>query len=306
MTMYSIDCFEKTKTLPREAMHGYAETGRGSSGRIARQTSGVRKPGLLAACFVLLTATTLAFAEIVPDFEREARMRAQIVDAIIDGEVVDLQGPDGIGFMGIFTESTSSPPGGTAIILHGRGFHPDAQDVVHPLRIGLTAFGWNTLSIQLPVLGKEARYFDYLPVFGDAGRRIEAALDHVRANGGGRVAIVAHSCGYHMAQHWILTDGDRALERIDAFVGIGMGATDTGQAMQEPFVLDRIRGPVLDVFAEGDFSAVRRLADERREQLVRGGHPSSAQVVIPDADHYFVDRGDVLVEVIGNWLDGLD
>jgi pimeloyl-ACP methyl ester carboxylesterase len=262
--------------------------------------------GLAVAVILLLGSMTRASAVVAPDLERESRMHAQISDSILDGEILQLQGADGIQFMGIFTESESAVVNGTAIILHGRGFHPDWPNVIHPLRVGLTAHGWNTLAIQLPVLGKEALYFDYLPIFSDAKPRIEAALDFASSAGEGKIAVIAHSCGYHMAQHWITTDGDTALQQFDAFVGIGMGATDAGQPMQEAFVLDRIKVPVLDVFAQRDFSAVRRLAEERREQMIRGGHPNSAQVVVPDADHYFVDRGDALVEVIGNWLNGLD
>ncbi len=43
------------------------------------------------------------------------------------------------------------------LINHGRGFHPDWVDTVQPLRVGLVDYGWNTLSIQMPVLAKYER-----------------------------------------------------------------------------------------------------------------------------------------------------
>jgi alpha/beta superfamily hydrolase len=39
--------------------------------------------------------------------------------------------------------------------------------------------------------------------------------------------------------------------------------------------------------------------------MQHGGHPHNAQLVIPDAGHYFVDRGDALVEAIAEWLEPL-
>lgn len=229
-------------------------------------------------------------------------MAAEIVDAILDGDPIELETAQGLRFLGIFTESTTQPATGTLLILHGRGFHPDWADVIQPLRVGLIEHGWNTLSIQLPVLAKEAKYFDYVEVFPDAVPRIESALAAARGQGAGRFVVIAHSCGAHMAQHWLLEGGASAVDAIDAFVGIGMGATDYGQAMVEPFVLDRLRIPVLDVYAERDFPAVRRLAPQRWALMQRGGHPDNAQVVIPDAEHYFVDRGEALVEAIADWL----
>ena len=112
----------------------------------------------------------------VPDLVREQRMAQQIVDAILDGDPVDLQTRDGLRFLGIHTRSVNTPAKGTVIILHGRGFHPDWDNVVQPLRVGLTESGWDTLSIQLPVLAKNAMYFDYVEIFDAANPRIEAAI----------------------------------------------------------------------------------------------------------------------------------
>jgi pimeloyl-ACP methyl ester carboxylesterase len=177
--------------------------------------------------------------------------------------------------------------------------------VVHPLRVGLAERGWNTLSIQLPVLARDATYNDYLGVFGTAIPRIEAALVEARALAPGPVVLLAHSCGAHMAQHWMLAHDRQALDGLDAYIGIGMGATDYGQPMREPFALDRLRVPVLDLYGETDYPAVRRLAAERLAALRRGGNPKSAQQVVADADHYFTDRSEALLDAVAAWLDTL-
>lgn len=241
----------------------------------------------------------------VPDLQREQRLRHEIEDAILDGEPVDLRSADGQRFLGIYTQSATGPARGALVILHGRGFHPDWADVVQPLRVGLTESGWDTLAIQLPVLEKEAKYYDYAGIFDAAGPRIEAAVAMARARSGGKVIVIAHSCGAHMANHWLRTRGRLAMATIDGFVGIGMGATDFGQPMREPFALDKMSVPILDIYAEHDFDAVHRLAPQRAAALQAGGNPHSAQVVVPDAEHYFVDRGEALVGVIADWLDRL-
>ena len=63
--------------------------------------------------------------------------------------------------------------------------------------------------------------------------------------------------------------------------------------------------PVLDVYAELDFPNVQRLAPVRREAMQRGGHAHNAQIMVPDAEHYFVDRGQALLDVVAAWLDTL-
>lgn len=241
----------------------------------------------------------------VPDLEREQRMAEQIVDAILDGEPVDLQTREGLRFLAIHTRSVDTPARGTVIILHGRGFHPDSHNVVQPLRVGLTESGWDTLSIQLPVLGKDAKYSDYVEIFDAANPRIETAIAEVRKASAARLVLLAHSCGAHMAQHWVHTRDRVKPEPLDAFIGIGMGATDFGQPMREPFALDQMAIPLLDVYAENDFPAVLRMAPERLRAMERGGNEKNAQLMIADSDHYFADGADALLQAIAAWLDKL-
>jgi len=241
----------------------------------------------------------------IPDLVREQRMADEITDAILDGEPEQLETRDGRCFLAIFTPSEISPARGSVVILHGRGLHPDWVDAIQPLRVELTAHGWNTLAIQLPVLKKSALYYDYVAIFGAAIPRIEAAFDRIDRVAGGKRVLLAHSCGSHMAQHWIHQRGREALARFDAYIGIGMGATDRGQSMREPFALADMPMPLLDLSAEHDFASVHRLAPERLAALRHAGNPLSDQQVVPDAEHYFVDRGQALVGAVAAWLNRL-
>jgi len=256
----------------------------------------------IAVFFFLLPIVSAA------DLIREKRMANEIVDAILDGEAVFLKANDH-EFLSIYTEASESSEAtrGTAIILHGRGFHPDWQDVINPLRVGLTETGWNTLSVQMPVLEKQAKYYDYMPLFAEAIPRIDAAIAYAREQmkehqSNNKVVLIAHSCGAHMAMAWADTE---SLESIDAYVGIGMGATDYKQPMKQPFPLDKVKVPVLDVYAENDYPAVLKMAAQRLRLIKMAANKKSSQVVVKDAAHYYVDKGDVLTQVINQWLQSL-
>ena len=235
-----------------------------------------------------------------PDFEREARLADEIVDVILDGEPEWLEA-DGREFLSIYTEAED--PAVAVLILHGRGFHPDWADTVNPLRVGLVERGYSTLSLQMPVLAKDARYYDYVPIFHHAHARIEAGIRFLRDNGHAKVVLLAHSCGVHMAMDWIRTKNDRS---IDAFIGLGMGATDYQQPMHQAFPLDWMQVPILDLYGAQDYPAVIRLAPGRKEMIDKTGHEKSRQLVLPGADHYFTDQGDPLVSAVADWLDQLE
>ncbi len=236
----------------------------------------------------------------VPDYEREARLADEAEAGLFDGDSVYLQAGDR-QFLAILTESQEPEAKGAAVVMHGRGFSPDWPEVANPVRVGLAESGWTTLSIQMPVLQKDATYYEYLPILPASFPRIEAAIAYLRAQGYEKIALVAHSCSVHMTMAWLDEHGDSA---IDAYVGIGMGATDYGQPMADPFPLERLTVPVLDVFGSQDYPAVIAKAPERNA-AIEAGHLKSMQVEIDGPDHFFADYEKELVAAISGWLDEL-
>lgn len=249
---------------------------------------------------VLLLFVFPAAPAVAADREREERLRDEIVDVIFAGEPVMLS--DGANEFLAIHLATDGPSRGGAIIMHGRGYHPDWTEVANPLRVGLAERGWNTLSIQMPVLAKDARYNDYVWVFPEAHPRIQAAIDYLRGLGDRRIVLIAHSCSVHMSMNWIARHGDAG---FDAYVGIGMGATDLGQPMVEEFPLEKMTVPVLDIYGSEDYPAVQRMAPERLAAMRAAGNPKSRQVVVPGADHYFTGMAGPLLEQVADWLDQL-
>ncbi len=251
------------------------------------------KKTLFIAVGLGISAVTFA-----SDLGREQRIADQIVDAIMDGEAIELSA-DGREFLAIEMESDSDTTRGAAIILHGRGLHPEWEQVIKPLRTMLPEHGWHTLALQLPVMEKGSKYFDYVPTFPEAYPRIEAAITHLKEQGNQRIVIIAHSCGAHWAMNWIDLIGDN---RLAGYVGIGMGATDDQQKMVKPFPLDKMKVPTLDLYGEEDFPAVLRMAPGRWSKIQKAGNSLSKQIRVDGADHYFVDKGDELVEAVSSWL----
>jgi hypothetical protein len=247
---------------------------------------------------VLLSSGPVAAVE--PDFARETRLADEIVDVIFHGDPEWLEA-NGREFLSIYTAADDSRA--AIVILHGRGFHPDWADTVNPLRVGLVELGYSTLSLQMPVLEKDATYYDYVPIFGYAHPRIEAGIKFLRDNGHQKIVLLAHSCGVHMAMDWIRVNNDHS---IDAFIGLGMGATDYMQPMRQPFPLDGMQVPVLDLYGAEEYPAVIRFAPERKAMIETAGNANSSQIVLPDANHYFTDQGDALVAAVAGWLDQLE
>jgi len=243
----------------------------------------------------------LIFSANASDLAREKRLADEIVDSILDGEPVYLS--DGKRkFLSIYMETEIDKAKGAVIILHGRGYHPDWKDVAQPLRIGLPETGWNTLSLQMPVLPKQAKYYDYVPIFEESFPRIESAIKFLKSKNIKNIVLIAHSCGSHMGMAWFDKTGGKD---IDAYIGIGMGATDLKQYMSKPFPLGKLKIPVLDIYGQNDYRAVIKMAPERLKMIRSTGISKSKQQVIPDANHYFTDRGEPLVDVITNWLNEL-
>ena len=242
--------------------------------------------------FLLFSGSLIASDEL-----REARLVEEIETNLFDGEVISL-GSDDEQFAAVEMISEDLPRGGI-ILLHGRGFHADWPENIGPLRVGLSEAGWQTLSLQLPVLEKTAKYFDYLPVLPEAGPRLDAAIAHLSEQGISPIILLAHSCGAHMAMLWLESSKGKG---IDGFVGIGMGATDYKQPMQHPFPFASLDIPVLDIYGENDYPAVHRLAPQRLALMTQGGNARSKQIMLPEADHYFVDHPDEMTAAISSWL----
>ncbi len=257
---------------------------------------------LLFVFFLFVGSVLTTFdvmAQVKVDVEREFRWYELIIDTIVDGVPIDLQTKTN-EFLGLFNQAENSKK--AVLLVHGRGLHPNWEDVIYPLRTGLVKDGWSTLSLQMPVLPNGATYYDYVPLFDIASERIDAGIGYLYDIGVSNIVILAHSCGVHMAMHRVDTKGTAG---IDAFIGISMGATDFGQTLVKPYPLQVMKIPLLDIYGENDFLAVKKFAPDRKRSTELSGSVGSKQLELPEAGHYYMEQGDQLTAAVMDWLRNL-
>ena len=256
----------------------------------------IHPPYFLLFLIILLVPSSLLYAS---DRDKEKRWASQIEDALLDGEAVYLN--DGEAkFLAIDTRA-DEPKNTAVIILHGIGIHPDWETVIHPLRVGLAEKGWNTLSLQMPVLANDATGEDYQPLMKEVPARIDAGIRYLFNNGAKKVVIVAHSLGSHMASYYLAHK--KAYKEaqtetpIIGFIGIGMGPGTI------PY-LQKIKLPVVDIYGSNDLPGVVVSAEKRRQAASLSKHYT--QIKVPEANHFFEEQDDDLVTTVASTLETLN
>ena len=258
----------------------------------------VRCGGLPSSCFARawlvfrwLIAGLLFFATSAQaqDYERESRWAEQTLAALVVGDPVQIEQKNGHRFLALYTRAAKER--GAIIIAHGRGWSPD-YDLYGDLRTQLAAAGYSTLSIQMPVLASTAKIGDYLPTFPDADERLALAIGWLRARGASKVAIVSHSLGATMANHYLIHSPNPGVDAW-VFLSIINGLED----------MNRIKIPVLDVFGSQDWDVTRFGADERKAQIAQIA--GSQQVIVPGGQHFYEGKREVLTTLIVAFLDAV-
>jgi pimeloyl-ACP methyl ester carboxylesterase len=243
---------------------------------------------------------TLLFILSVPayssDLAKEKRWAEQIADAIFDGEIIMLKDDD-IDFLSIYTPASDSR--NAVILLHGVGVHPDWDQVIRPLRVGLPENGWSTLSIQLPVLPNGAPYEKYLPLFKEVPGRLDAGIALLKQKGAERIIVVAHSMGSSMGAYYLAKNQP---ELVKGFVAIGMGGAEKYRQDNVGY-LKSIEVPILDLYGELDLEGVIASVGARRDAIMTKGDASSAQRVVAGADHFFDGKNGALLSEVLGWLE---
>jgi hypothetical protein len=236
------------------------------------------------------------------DIAREHRWAEQTVDSILDGEAVWLERDSGKTFLSIYTESETSTRM-ALLVLHGTGIHPNWQQVIQPVRVEMTSYGWNTLSIQMPILGKEADHSEYATLYPEVHPRITSALKFLSEQGNKEVVIVAHSQGAAMA---VFNLSDQGGQGVKGLIAIGMGG---GEMHADQNVLNHIGSlklPVLDLFGSNDLESVLFHSEDRLKLALEGGNNNYKQLEIDGANHFFDDMNDELISSVNDWLGALD
>jgi pimeloyl-ACP methyl ester carboxylesterase len=245
--------------------------------------------------FVALLA--LSFNLQASDLAKEKRWADQVVIAILDGEAIWLD--DGTSeFLGIYTEAEEDR-GRAVIVMHGTGIHPDWQQVIQPLRVGLTEHNWNTLSIQMPILPNEAEYPEYAPLYDEVAPRINAAIEYLKKNGSKQIVLIGHSQGASMAAYYLST----SKQDINGFVAIGMASFADDPRMDVIKSLQKINMPVLDIYGDDDLESIMKSVGTRAEAAKKAGNKHYTQLEVAGSNHFFDGKEEELVEAVAGWLE---
>ena len=231
------------------------------------------------------------------DLAKEKRWANQVVDSLLDGDAVWLKS-DEHEFLSIFTEAEDESDQ-ALIVMHGTGVHPNWDQVIQPIRVEMTTRGWNTLSIQMPVLANEAEHDDYAPIFPEVVPRIDAALAYLQAQGNQKIVLVAHSLGSLMTSYYL---SEKQPDLVKGFIAIGMTGGAKHAVMDSLKTLKSVKTPVLDLFGSDDLPEV--LVNEQAK-LQAAGSKNFQQLEVEGANHFFDDHNEALLDAISNWLDKL-
>lgn len=238
---------------------------------------------LLILSIVIVQAVS---AQTTPNYAKETRWAVQVEDTLMDGDSVWLSA-NNHEFLSIFTPSESDTKK-TAIIVHGLGAHPDWVQVIQPLRVVLTEKGFNTFSIQVPVLANGVDADQYEPLFNQADNRITTAINYLKAQGFEANTLIAHSLGGVMSAHYLANNQHSFKE----FIAIGM----PDLAVE---YLTKIDIPMLDLYGVDDIEPVLSSVKARANASSKNKNYHQKMV---NADHFFNEKDDLLIDTVSTWL----
>lgn len=245
---------------------------------------------LLGASLVLMGGSVFA-----SDKAKEKRWEEQVTDSLMDGEAVKLS--DGKeDFLALDMPAEEKSDIGV-LVMHGIGIHPDWPQVVSPLRVGLSEAGWHTLSLQMPILGNEAKGEDYAPLMDEVGPRIKAGIEHLQKAGVKKVVLVSHSLGAQMTSYYLanrkIDDKDQKTIPVIAYVGIGMSSRNSE-------LLKKITVPVYDIYGSDDLGGVVKSAADRAKASAE--NKNYKQEKVEGANHFFEGMDDALIEMVTKYI----
>ncbi|MDH5355283.1 MAG: alpha/beta hydrolase family protein [Gammaproteobacteria bacterium] len=247
---------------------------------------------------VSLLVACLGSPLLASDLAKEKRWADQIVDSLLDGEAVWLK-TGNHSFLSIYTSAKDESLNKALIVMHGTGVHPNWDQVIRPLRVALTEYGWNTLSIQMPVLANDADHDDYAVLFPEVVPRINAALSYLKSQGAEDIVLIGHSLGSLMTSYYLSREND---ESIKGFVAIGMPGGSEHDAMNSLRTLKAVKGPVFDLFGSQDLPEVLSNRQQKKKIAEEAGNNDYRQLQVENANHFFDDREEALVKAVSDWL----
>ena len=245
---------------------------------------------------LLILILSVPMSIFASDLDKEKRWSDQVVDSIMDGEMVWLNNGKH-DFLGIYTDAAEDKSR-AVIVMHGTGVHPNWQQVIQPLRVGLTEHNWNTLSIQMPVLSNDAKHEEYAPLYPEVASRINAAMAELKSRGNKNIFLIGHSQGATMSAYYLTT----SKQDINGFVAIGMSSFGNDLRQSGVNSLKNISIPVLDLYASDDLDSVLNTTKARAQAAKESDNKNFTQIQIT-GNHFLDGENEILLATVAEWLE---
>lgn len=204
-------------------------------------------------------------------------------------------------FLSLYLNANIPKAHGGVILLHGMAAHPDWPNVISPLRTRLPEHGWATLSLQMPILGRNTKPEQYVPLLEEVPARITAAIELMHSKGIYNVIILGHGLGATMAAYYLASPTQSAAA-VNAFVGIGLGLNSHIKQFKTAQYIVRIKTPTYDLFGSRDMDSVKRSAQPRLLAARNADNNAYRQTSVLGSDHFFSGMNDLLVNRVKSWL----
>ncbi len=232
------------------------------------------------------------------DLAREQRIRAHIEERISAADALSLKTGD-TEFLAIHMAAQTEQAHGAVILLHDRGANPDWLAVIQPIRMGLPAHGWQTLSLQMPVAASDARMGAEDRLIADALPRITFAVESLVVQNIHNIGLLGHGLGARMATHWLARGH---AEEVRAFVAVSLTADPHDRTNNTLADLEKITIPMLDIYGSRDIGSTVDSATHRKAAALKAGNQAYRQLRIEGADHQFNGHNELLLGRIRAWL----
>lgn len=238
----------------------------------------------------------------VSDPQAEKEMAELLSEQGIIGDIQWLNA-GGRKFLSVYAKTDQKRVRGAAIVIHDMRHHTNTLELVGPVRRDLLDHGWNTLAIQMPVVGLDNGMRDHAFLLNESPPRIQAAIKFLKAQGAKKIVIIGHGFGAIMAASYLIEKKDRD---VDALVGIGWYMLNySDPRMWTPDLLKQLRLPILDIFGTADRHGVARVKDVRARAAQQAPNPAYTQIEVEGADHDFLYMSDTLIGHITKWLEAV-
>jgi len=230
------------------------------------------------------------------DIEKENYWKELILKANKIGENIDLKADDQ-DFFALYNKQNLIKEKGSVILLHDKGGHPDTKNVIRPLRIQLTDYGWNTFSIQMPLnTSKLVEKEDFQLFFQQANARLDSAITYLKDEKNQKtIFLVAYGENSSIVLDYMQNNPRRM---VKGMVLIAMPSISEEITQK----LEKIKLPILDIYGSEDYDSVTLAAPQRQSAARRGGNIFYAQRKLNFADHFFYTEINLLIKRVHSWM----